>query len=333
MIRYILKRILQMIPVLLLVLVIVFTINYFTPGDPVASLLGESASEEQIDAKRAELGLDDPYFIQLGKYIWNIVTRFDFGTSYKTGLPVKDEIVARMSTTMLLTFWSMLIATVVGITLGVISAVKQFSIFDNVSTFISLFGASMPSFWLGLMLMLIFALHLGWFPATGFKGPSYWVLPAIALSVSPISVIARTTRSSMLEVIRQDYIRTARAKGLGEFTVVVKHALRNTLIPVITVIGIQVGRTLGGVIVTEAIFAIPGLGSLMVVSIKSKNYPSIQGSILFCAFCFAAVNLFVDVLYAYIDPRIERQYTGSTLKGMFDKASAHFKKKENTANG
>ena len=320
-----------MIPVLLLVVIIVFTINYFTPGDPVYQLLGETASQEQIDAKREELGLNDPYFVQLGRYIWDIVAHFDFGTSYTTGQPVMDEVLERMPTTMLLTLCSITLATVVGIVLGIISAVKQYSIFDYTATFVSLFGASMPGFWLGLMLMLIFALNLGWFPATGFKGPIYWVLPSIALAVSPISTITRTTRSSMLEVIRQDYIRTGRAKGLSELTVIVRHALKNTLIPVITVIGIQVGRTLGGVIVTESIFSIPGLGSLLVVSIKNKNYPSIQGSVLFCALCFSVVNLIVDILYAYIDPRIKGQYTGSKKKSSAAKLSV--RGKENAAHG
>ncbi len=309
MLKYILKRIIQMIPVMVLVIFIVFTINYFTPGDPVNQILGESASQEQIDAKRKELGLDDPYFVQLGRYIWGIASRFDFGNSYMTGKSVGKEIIERIPTTLKLTFFSITIATVVGMLLGVLSAIRQYSALDYASTFISLFGASMPGFWLGMMLMLIFALRLGWFPATGFKGPVYWVLPSVALSVSPISTITRTTRSSMLEVIRQDYIKTARAKGLSETVVIIKHALKNTLIPVITVIGIQVGRTLGGVIVIESIFSIPGLGSLLVVAVKNKNFPTMQGSVLFCAFCYSVINLVVDILYAVIDPRIKSQYT------------------------
>lgn len=306
--KYVLKRILLMIPVMLLVTVLVFTINYFSTGDPVAQILGAEATQEQIDAKRAELGLDQPYFVQLWEYIKNIITKFDFGSSYKTGAPVINEVLERAPTTLLLTICSMAFATVIGITLGIVSAVKQYSIFDYIATFLSLVGASMPSFWLGLMLMLVFALNLGIFPASGFTGPKYIVLPAIAVSMIPISTITRTTRSAMLEVIRQDYMRTARAKGLGEYKVIMKHGLKNALIPVVTILGIQLGRTLGGSIVTESIFAIPGLGSLLVTSIYSKNYPSIQGTVLFCALAFCIINLVVDVLYAYIDPRIKSQY-------------------------
>ena len=238
----------------------------------------------------------------------NIVTEFDFGTSYKTGKPVIEEVLERFPTTLLLTLCSMAIATVLGVLLGVISAVKQYSVLDYLATLTSLVGVSIPSFWLGLMLMLVFALQLGWFPASGFYGPKYWVLPAIAIAVIPLSTITRMTRSAMLEVVRQDYMRTAKAKGLSETQTILKHGLKNTLIPVITVIGIQTGRTLAGSIVVESIFSIPGLGSLIVNAINARNYPTIQGSILFCALTFCIINLLVDILYAYIDPRIKSQY-------------------------
>ncbi len=293
---------------MLFVIVLVFTINYFSSGDPTVAILGEGASQEQIDAKREELGLNDSYFEQLFRYIVNIVTKFDFGTSYKNGKPVLDEILKRFPTTLLLTLTSMTIATVVGIILGIISAVKQYSIFDRVATFVSLFGVSIPSFWLGLMLMIVFALNLRILPASGFYGPKYWILPSIAIATIPIATITRTTRSSMLDVIRQDYMRTARAKGVSETTIIVKHGLRNALIPVMTVVGIQLGKTLAGSIVTESIFSIPGLGTLIVNAIYARNYPVIQGSILFCALTFCLINLAVDILYAYIDPRIKSQY-------------------------
>ena len=186
--------------------------------------------------------------------------------------------------------------------------------FDYIATFLSLVGVSIPSFWLGLMLMLVFALNLSWFPSSGFYGPQYWVLPSIAIATIPISTITRTTRSAMLEVIRQDYMRTARAKGLGEGAVIFKHGLKNTLIPVITIIGIQLGRTLAGSIVVENIFSIPGLGSLIVNAIYARNYPIIQGAILFCALTFCLINLLVDILYAYIDPRIKSQYIKPKVK-------------------
>ncbi len=303
-----LKRLLLMIPTMLFVVILVFTINYFSEGDPVSDILGPEATQAQIDAKREELGLNDPYHEQLFRYIKGIVTEFDFGMSYKTGKNVIDEVLDRFPTTLLLTLCSMGIAVVVGITLGVISAVKQYSVFDYIATFLSLVGVSIPSFWLGLMLMLVFAVNLGWLPASGFYGPSYWILPSVAIATIPISTITRTTRSAMLEVIRQDYLRTARAKGLGEGAVILRHGLKNTLIPVITVIGIQLGRTLAGSIVVENIFSVPGLGSLIVNAIYARNYPIIQGAILFCALTFCLINLMVDILYAYIDPRIKSQY-------------------------
>ena len=312
--KYILKRLLLMIPTMLFVIILVFSINYFSDGDPVSDILGPEASQAQIDAKREELGLNDSYFEQLFRYIKNIVTKFDFGTSYKTGKSVISEVLGRFPTTLLLTLCSMAIATVVGITLGIISAVKQYSVFDYIATFLSLVGVSIPSFWLGLMLMLVFALNLSWFPSSGFYGPQYWVLPSIAIATIPISTITRTTRSAMLEVIRQDYMRTARAKGLGEGAVIFKHGLKNTLIPVITIIGIQLGRTLAGSIVVENIFSIPGLGSLIVNAIYARNYPIIQGAILFCALTFCLINLLVDILYAYIDPRIKSQYIKPKVK-------------------
>lgn len=306
--RYILKRVLLMIPTMFFVMILVFTINYFSEGDPVSDILGPEATQEQYDQKREELGLNDPYHEQLFRYVKNIVTEFDFGTSYKTGQAVITEVLERFPTTLLLTLCSMAIATVLGVLLGVISAVKQYSVLDYLATLTSLVGVSIPSFWLGLMLMLVFSLKLGWFPASGFYGPKYWVLPAIAIAVIPLSTITRMTRSAMLEVVRQDYMRTAKAKGLSEAQTILKHGLKNTLIPVITVIGIQTGRTLAGSIVVESIFSIPGLGSLIVNAINARNYPTIQGSILFCALTFCIINLLVDILYAYIDPRIKSQY-------------------------
>lgn len=297
-----------MIPTMFFVMILVFTINYFSEGDPVSDILGPEATQEQYDQKREELGLNDPYHEQLFRYVKNIVTEFDFGTSYKTGKSVIEEVLERFPTTLLLTLCSMAIATVLGVLLGVISAVKQYSVLDYLATLTSLVGVSIPSFWLGLMLMLVFALQLGWFPASGFYGPKYWVLPAIAIAVIPLSTITRMTRSAMLEVVRQDYMRTAKAKGLSETQTILKHGLKNTLIPVITVIGIQTGRTLAGSIVVESIFSIPGLGSLIVNAINARNYPTIQGSILFCALTFCIINLLVDILYAYIDPRIKSQY-------------------------
>jgi peptide/nickel transport system permease protein len=307
MLRYIFKRLLMIIPVMLLATFIVFTINYFSPADPATVIAGETATQEQIDQIREDLGLNDPFFVQFFRYIGKVL-RLDLGTSWRTGRPVAEEVLERAPTTILLTIVSMGLATFVGVLLGIISAVNQYSYIDSLATFFSLLGASMPQFWLGLMLMLFFSLRLGWLPASGFDTPKQWILPAITVSVTALANITRITRSSMLEIIRQDYIRTARAKGLNQAVVILYHGLRNALIPVITVVGMLIGRTLGGAIVTEGIYSIPGLGSYIINAIRSKNNPAIQGSILFCALLFCLVNLIVDIIYAYADPRIKAKY-------------------------
>ena len=322
MIRYILKRLVLMIPVLVGVIFIIFTINYISPGDPLVDILGIEASAEQRAAKAHELGLDQPYLVQLGNYIWGIFTRLDFGTSYRTNRPVRDEVLERFPTTLLLTSLITCLSVPCGLTFGILTAVFQNSILDYVVTFIALAGASMPQFWLALMLMLVFALTLGWFPAIGFDTPRHWVLPTIACGMLPISTLTRNVRSSMLEVIRQDYIRTARAKGLGELKIIFKHALRNALIPIITVIGFQVTSAMAGAIVAEQIFSIPGMGALLISSIKSKNYPSIQGNILWMGLMASIINLIVDLAYAYIDPRIKAQFTRRKAKATKKTAEA-----------
>lgn len=306
--RYILKRLLMMIPVVIGVIVLVFTIMYFTPGDPAEIMLGESATPEQLAAKRAELGTDQPYLVQLGNYIKKLVLHGDLGTSYTTGQSVTSEIVAKFPTTFKLAFMSVVVAVFIGVTAGVISATKQYSIFDHVARVVALFGVSMPSFWLGLMSIIVFSVNLGWFPSSGFDKPIQWVLPSLTLGFASAGTIMRMTRSSMLEVIRQDYIRTARSKGQTEWVVITKHALKNALIPIITVAGIQFGGLLGGSVLTETIFSIPGIGTLMVTAIKQRNGPVVQGSVLFTAVVFSFINLAVDILYSFVDPRIRSQY-------------------------
>ncbi|NLD97194.1 MAG: ABC transporter permease, partial [Synergistaceae bacterium] len=278
------------------------------PGDPARLILGETASETEVRELREEMGLNDPFLLQYGRYLKKAVFEGDLGTSYVTGRPVVTEIVARFPTTMLLAVLSVCISVLIGIPTGIISATRQYSIFDNLAMILALVGVSMPNFWQGLVLIIVFSLHLGWLPASGFYGPAYWILPALTIGTSTAATITRMTRSSMLEVIRQDYIRTARAKGQTELVVILKHALKNALIPIITVIGLQLGRGLGGAILTESIFSIPGLGKLMVDSIKARNYPVVQGGVLFIAVMFSFINLLVDVLYAYADPRIKSQY-------------------------
>ena len=309
--KYILKRLLMMIPVLLGVTFIIFTLLYITPGDPARILLGETARQADIDELRREMGLDQPFIIQFWNYITNAL-RGDLGTSFVTRRPVMVEILERFPTTLLLAALSVGVAVLIGVPFGIIAATKQYSLLDNFTSFFCLVGVSMPNFWQGLMLIIIFSVTLGWLPASGFYGPVFWILPALTVGTTGAAVIMRFTRSSMLEVIRQDYIRTSRAKGNPEYITINKHALHNALIPVVTVIGLQLGFSLGGAVLTESIFSIPGLGRLMVDSIRARNFPVIQGGVLFIALAFSFVNLAVDVLYAFFDPRIKSQYTSKS---------------------
>ena len=305
----------MMIPVLLGVLVIVFFINQFMPGDPAIMLAGgEEATPEEIERVREDLGLNDPISVQFFNYVKGLILEGDLGTSYATKQPVFDEVMDRLPTTVTLAIVSILLAVIIGIPTGIFSAIRQYSWIDYTSMGLALVGVSMPNFWQGLMNILIFAIYLRWLPASGFYGWEYWILPALTIGTSSAAIITRMTRSSMLEVIRQDYIRTARAKGLSEKVVIIKHALKNALIPIITVIGIQFGGLLGGAVVTETVFAIPGLGKYMVDSIKSRNYPVVQGGVLMLALIFSVVNLVVDILYAYADPRIKSLYQSKSKK-------------------
>ena len=311
MIRYVIKRILMLIPVLIGVIFIVFSINFISPSDPITSIVGEDATLEQREAIREDMGLNDPFPVQFGRYLLGVVTRFDLGDDYITGRPVRDEVLERLPITLTLSFVSLAVAGVLGVILGIISATKQYSILDYLSTLFALIASSMPVFWIGLMLMLMFSLKLNWLPSTvevGVISVKSWILPVITIALNALAVITRNTRSSMLEVIRQDYITTARAKGLPESRGITAHALKNALIPVITVIGVQIGRTIGNSVVTETIFTIPGIGSLMVNAVKQSNYEVVQGCVLIIAICFSVVNLLVDILYAFLDPRIKGQY-------------------------
>lgn len=309
MIRYILRRLLMMIPVLLGVIVIVFTIMYMTPGDPARMMLGEGASAQAVETLRHEMGLDKSYIVQLFNYIKGVAIG-DFGSSYSSGRPVLQELLERFPTTVKLAVLSVSISVIIGLSMGIISATRQYSIFDKIATSIALLGVSMPTFWFGLMMVIVFSVWLGWLPASGSYGWQYWVMPSFVLGFHSAASIMRMTRSSMLEVVRQDYIRTARAKGQKEWKVVIVHALRNALIPVVTVIGMQFGALLGGSILVESVFAIPGLGKFIIDSIKTRNNPVVQGGVLLLALSFSLVNLLVDIIYGYIDPRIKSQYGG-----------------------
>lgn len=308
MLKFVIKRILWMIPVLLGVLFIVFTINHFTPGDPVLALLGSSYTQEQYDAKEAELGLDQPFLTQFFRYVKGIVTEFDLGTSYQSNRAVRTELMGRFPITLKLGLIGVLITTILGIPIGVISATHQYSALDNGVTVASLFFASMPNFWMALMMMILFSYKLKWFPASGLDTWEGWVLPALALGLSPIASVTRQTRSSMLEVIRQDYIRTAKAKGLSDRAVLYRHALKNSLIPVVTVVGMQISLIMAGSVIIENIFAIPGIGSLLMSAINSRDYPVIQGTVLLLSLSICVMNLLVDLIYGFIDPRIMALY-------------------------
>ena len=308
MLRYIVRRVLFLIPVLLGVAFCVFTLLYLTPGDPARMVLGDLATEDAVQEFRNREGLNDPFLVQFGNYVWKAVTKGDIGRSYITKRSVAQEVLAAFPATLKLSALAMVIAILVGLPCGILSAIKQYSLFDTVTMIFAMIGLSMPVFWLGLLLILLFSVHLRWLPSSGFGTFKAMILPAVSLSAQAISMVTRMTRSSMLEVIRADYIRTARAKGQKESVVIWVHALHNALIPVVTLCGLQFGHLLAGAILTESIFAIPGVGRLMVSSIMQRDYPMVQGGVLFIAIVFSIVNLLVDLVYAYIDPRIKAQY-------------------------
>ena len=305
--RYVIKRLVMLIPVLIGVTFLVYFIISLSPGDTAAMLAGEDADAATIEALRHELGLDQPVPVQYARYMLNLL-QGDMGNSYKTGRPVTNMIVSCFPNTAKLAFWSILVAVGIALPIGIISATKQYSMFDNVGMVVALIGVATPNFWLGLMMIILFSLNLGWLPSGGNKGWSSYIMPAITLGTGDAALITRMTRSSMLEVIRADYIRTARAKGVPENKVVYQHALRNALIPVVTAIGLQFGSLLGGATLTETVFAWPGIGRSTVDSIKTKDTTQVLGNIIVLTITFSCVNLLVDILYAFIDPRIKAQY-------------------------
>lgn len=310
MIKYILKRILAMIPILLGVSFIVFLILDFAPGDPARQILGFEATEEAVAELREEMGLNDPMIVRYCRYVFNAV-RGDFGSSYKTGFAVTHQIGLKIPYTFRLMIICTIVSLVVAIPLGIIAALKQNSVFDALCMGLSLLGVSLPSFWIGLVLILLFSVKLGWLPASGGESNLSIVLPVITLTLNGLASIARTTRSAMLEVIKADYIRTARAKGLSKREIVFKHALPNCLIPILTVVGIQMCYMISGTVLVESIFAWPGMGRLLVSAVTDRDIPLTMGCILMFAICFSTINLCVDLMYAVVDPRIKAQYKKS----------------------
>ena len=311
--RYLARRLLLLIPVLAGVSIIIFMVLHLSPGDPVDIMLGSQATPEDRARLRTELGLDEPLHVQYVQWLGH-VARGDLGRSLWMKRAVLDEVLGRFKATLLLTGTALLLSTLAGMALGVASAARPHSLLDRTSAVASLFGASMPSFWLGIVLMVVFALWLGWLPASGMYAPyggggvrdllAHLALPAVTLAAASVTIVARLTRAAMLEVLGQDYIRTARAKGVREGAIVLRHGLKNALIPIVTVIGVQAGDLLGGAAHTETVFAWPGVGTLMVQGILARDFPLVQGCVLVVALSFVLINLGVDLLYAWLDPRI-----------------------------
>ncbi|MEM9002950.1 MAG: ABC transporter permease [Cyanobacteria bacterium P01_F01_bin.86] len=332
--RYILGRLLQLVPVLLGISLLVFAFLHLIPGDPAVTMLGDRATPEQVAILRERMGLNEPLPLQYLTFLGSLL-QFDLGTSIFTGVPIWEEIKLRWPATFELSVMAMLIALLLGIPAGVIAAVRKNSLVDNVTMSGSLLGVSMPVYWLGLLLVYLFAVNLQWLPPSGRIGinvgyefepitgffildaivqgnfaalrdvVAHLVLPAVTLSTIPLAILARITRSAMLEVLSQDYIRTARAKGLWEFWVIGKHALKNAMLPVVTIVGLEFGTLLGGAILTETIFSWPGIGKWIYEGILQRDYPVVQGGVVFVAFVFVLVNLVVDISYAFLDPRIQ----------------------------
>lgn len=306
--RYIIRRLLSLIPVLIGISLFVFLLMHLTPGDPAQLMLGEGAPAHQLEALRESMGLNEPWHVQYLNWLKNAV-KLDFGHSLRSKKPVSMELLDRLPATAELALAAVTIAVCIGVPVGILSASRPNSVFDNVAMIGALTGVGMPAFWQGIMLILVFSVTFQLFPSSGrMGGIQYLVLPAITLGTAATASIARLTRSAMLDVLQQDYVRTARAKGLRRRGVIYRHALRNALIPVVTMIGLQFGGLMSGAVLTETIFAWPGIGRMLVEAINNKDFPLVQGTIMTFAVTYAIVNLLVDLLYAVLDPRLRTTY-------------------------
>lgn len=306
--KYILKRLLILIPTLLGVSFIVFLLLYLSPGDAALAVAGPNATKEAVDAIRENLGLNEPFLVQYLNYLKNLIFHFDLGTSYHSGRSVSEALLRVFPTTIKLAGGALIIAIIFGITFGIIAALKKNTFIDSMITALGMVGLAMPIFWSGLLLIIVFSTKLKVFPASGFSSIKHMILPWLALGFQSSAVIMRMTRSAMLDVLDKDYIRTAYAKGLSKPKIIFVHALKNAMIPVITTIGLQAGGLLGGSILTETIFSIPGIGRLMVDSIKTRDYPIILGAIMLIAIVYSVISIIVDILYGFINPRIKAEY-------------------------
>ena len=310
MLRYILKRLIEIIPVMLGIAFIIYAIMSFTPGDPARLILGANATSEAVENLREEMGLNDPFLVQFFNYIWRIISKGDFGTSYKSGQPVFQEIFKRFPVSLNLAICGMIGSCLFGIPLGILSAVKQNTTTDNIISVIAMAVVAMPSFWVAMVLVLVLSLRLRLLPSSGATSLKHYIMPMITIALANGCSVLRITRSSMLDVIRMDYLKTAKAKGVPNHVVIWKHAFGNALLPVITTVGTIFGSLLGGAIICETVFTMPGIGALIVSSIKSKDIPMVLASLIFLSAVYSLVMLAVDLLYAFVDPRIKAKYSG-----------------------
>lgn len=318
--RYILKRLLLMIPVILAVAIVIFTIMTFVPGNPASLILGADATEEEIALKEHELGLDQPYFTRLLKYLKQTFIDFDFGKSYWTNTSVTSELMVRFPRTLTIAGFSMLTMIFIGIPLGIFAAVHEGGFGDRLTVIMCVIGVSLPTFWVGMLFVIIFALKLNWLPAQGIGAPKFYILPIVASSLSGISSMVRQARSSMLEVVRADFVTTARSKGLAERRTIYGHALPNALLPIISILGGALSIQLGGAIVIEQVFSVPGIGLYLINAVNNRDYPVVQSCVVFLSIVFSFIMLGTDLCYAAVDPMIKAQFTGSARKRSFKRA-------------
>ena len=308
--RFILKRLLMMVPIVIGVSLLIFVIIDLVPGDPGSNLLGAGARQEDIDLLNAQLGYNRPLLQRYGMYMYNAIFRLDLGRSYSTKKPVFNEVTNRLPVSLAVAFNAIMFSMLFGVPLGILSAVKQNTLFDRIPTALALLLSSQPAFLIGLVLMLIFSMRLGWLPATGISSWKSYIMPMIALGMPNGGRQLRFTRSSMLETIRQDYVRTAKAKGAPAHVVIWKHAMKNALLPVITLAGTSFGILIGSAVATETLFGLPGLGTFVVMGIRQKDIPVVTGGIIILAVIFSFIILLVDISYAFVDPRIRAKYSG-----------------------
>ncbi|MGM9608085.1 MAG: ABC transporter permease [Oscillospiraceae bacterium] len=312
--RFVINRLLWLVITAVCVAFLIFTVLYFAPGDPVENMLGETATEEQEEELRESLGLNDPYIVQLGRYLYNTFIKWDFGTSYMLKVPVVEEFAVRLPRTLLLTILSIAIDLLIGIPLGIMAAMNRGKFLDSGVMVFAMIGVSIPGFWMAILLVMLFTVKLGWLPNFGFGTWKHWVMPVISASIGGVAHNGRQTRSAVLETIRADYVTTARAKGLSENKVIYKHMLPNALMPIVSGMGARLASNIGGSIVIETVFSFPGIGTYLMNAITARDYPVIRGCVLILALFSAVIMLLTDLAYGFIDPRIKAQYTRTNAK-------------------